>query len=86
MAKELTSAEKCQQERSEADRVKNENAKALSEEQRIAIHKTWKALQEVEFSIRETLDITIDNARSICKAETHMRIAFPDLTDKRKIN
>ena len=68
-----------QKERDEADRVKNENAKALSEQQRKAIELAWNAIQSTEFSMQEMFDITIEDCRAISKAEWKMRSAFPEL-------
>ena len=75
-------AEEWQQKRDEADHVKNENAKALSEQQRKAIEFAWNTIQSTEFSMQEMFDITIEDCRAISKAEWKMRSAFPDLTDK----
>ena len=69
-----------QKERDEANRIKNENAKALSEEQRYAIEFAWKTVHSTEFSIREMFDVTMDDCRAISKAEWKLRSAFPDLT------
>ena len=69
-----------QKERDEANRIKNENAKALSEEQRYAIEFAWKTIHSTEFSIREMFDVTMDDCRAISKAEWKLRSAFPDLT------
>ena len=72
-------AEDWKKERDEADRVKNENAKALSEQQRKAIEFAWNAIQSTEFSMQEMFDITIEDCRAISKAEWKMRSAFPEL-------
>ena len=72
-------AEDWKKERDEADRVKNENAKALSEQQRKAIELAWNAIQSTEFSMQEMFDITIEDCRAISKAEWKMRSAFPEL-------
>ena len=82
MTKEAKAMSDWQKERDEANRIKNENAKALSEEQRCAIKFAWKTIQSTEFSMREMFDITIEDCRAIDKAEWKMRSAFPDLTDK----
>ena len=80
MTKETKAMSDWQKERDEANRIKNENAKALSEEQRCAIKFAWKTMQNTEFSMREMFDITIEDCRAIDKAEWKMRSAFPDLT------
>jgi len=80
MTKEAKAMSDWQKERDEANRIKNENAKALSEEQRRAIEFAWKTIQSTEFSMREMFDITIEDCRAIDKAEWKMRSAFPDLT------
>ena len=72
-------AEDWKKERDEADRVKNENAKALSEQQRKAIEFAWNTIQSTEFSMQEMFDITIEDCRAISKAEWKMRHAFPEL-------
>ena len=72
-------AEEWQQERDEADRVKNENAKALSEQQRKAIELAWNAIQSTELSLQEMFDVTMDDCRAISKAEWKLRSAFPEL-------
>ena len=72
-------AEDWKKERDEADRVKNENAKALSEQQRKAIELAWNAIQSTEFSMQEMFDISIEDCRAISKAEWKMRSAFPEL-------
>ena len=72
-------AEDWKKQREEADRVKNENAKALSEQQRNAIEFAWNAIQSTEFSMQEMFDITIEDCRAISKAEWKMRSAFPEL-------
>ena len=82
MTKEAKAMSDWQKERDEANRIKNENAKALSEEQRRAIEFAWKTIQNTEFSMREMFDITIEDCRAIDKAEWKMRSAFPELTDK----
>ena len=80
MTKESKAVSDWQKERDEANRIKNENAKSLSEEQRYAIEFAWKTIQNTEFSMREMFDITIEDCRAIDKAEWKMRSAFPDLT------
>jgi len=80
MTKETKAMSDWQKERDEANRIKNENAKSLSEEQRCAIKLAWKTIQNTEFSMREMFDITIEDCRAIDKAEWKMRSAFPDLT------
>ena len=80
MTKEAKAMSDWQKERDEANRIKNENAKALSEEQRYAIEFAWKTIHSVEFSMREMFDVTMDDCRAISKAEWKMRSAFPDLT------
>ena len=80
MTKETKEMSDWQKERDEANRIKNENAKALSEEQRYAIKFAWKTIQNTEFSMREMFDITIEDCRAIDKAEWKMRSAFPELT------
>ena len=80
MTKETKVMSDWQKERDEANRIKNENAKALSEEQRYAIEFAWKTIHSVEFSMREMFDVTMDDCRAISKAEWKMRSAFPDLT------
>ena len=82
MTKEAKAVSDWQKERDEANRIKNENAKALSEEQRRAIEFAWKTIQGTEFSMREMFDITIQDCRAIDKAEWKLRSAFPELTDK----
>jgi len=82
MTKESKAVSDWQKERDEANRIKNENAKALSEEQRCAIKFAWKTIQSTEFSMREMFDITIEDCRAIDKAEWKMRSAFPDLTTR----
>ena len=82
MTKEAKAISDWQKERDEANRIKNENAKALSEEQRYAIEFAWKTIQGTEFSMREMFDITIEDCRAIDKAEWKLRSAFPELTDK----
>lgn len=82
MTKEAKAVSDWQKERDEANRIKNENAKALSEEQRRAIEFAWKTIQGTEFSMREMFDITIEDCRAIDKAEWKLRSAFPELTDK----
>ena len=82
MTKEAKAISDWQKERDEANRIKNENAKALSEEQRRAIEFAWKTIQGTEFSMREMFDITIQDCRAIDKAEWKLRSAFPELTDK----
>lgn len=82
MTKEAKALSDWQKERDEANRIKNENAKALSEEQRCAIKFAWKTIQSTEFSMREMFDITIEDCRAIDKAEWKLRSAFPELTDK----
>ena len=72
-------AEDWKKQRDEADRVKNENAKALSEQQRKAIELAWNTIQSTEFSMQEMFDITIEDCRAISKAEWKMRQAFPEL-------
>ena len=72
-------AEDWKKQRDEADRVKNENAKALSEQQRNAIEFAWNTIQSTEFSMQEMFDITIEDCRAISKAEWKMRQAFPEL-------
>ena len=78
-------AEDWKKERDEADRVKNENAKALSEQQRKAIELAWNAIQSTEFSMQEMCDITIEDCRAISKAERKLRSAFAELC-KQKCN
>ena len=70
-----------QHERDEADRTKNENAKALSEQQRKAIEIAWNAIQSTELNMREMFDITIEDCREISKAEWKLRSAFPELCE-----
>ena len=72
-------AEDWKKERDEADRIRNENAKALSEQQRKAIEFAWNTIQSTEFSMQEMFDITIEDCRAISKAEWKMRSAFPEL-------
>ena len=79
MTKETKAMSDWQKERDEANRIKNENAKALSEEQRRAIEFAWKTIQSTEFSMREMFDITIEDCRAMNKAEYKMRYAFPEL-------
>jgi vacuolar-type H+-ATPase subunit E/Vma4 len=76
-------AEDWKKERDEADRIRNENAKALSELQRNAIKQAWKAIQETEFSMREMFDVTMDDCRAINEAEWKLRFAFPELCKKK---
>ena len=80
MTKEAKAVSDWQKERDEANRIKNENAKALSEEQRYAIEFAWKTIRSTEFSMREMFDITIEDCRAIDKAEWKIRSAFPELT------
>jgi len=80
MTKETKAMSDWQKERDEANRIKNENAKSLSEEQRYAIEFAWKTIQNTEFSMREMFDITIEDCRAIDKAEWKIRSAFPELT------
>jgi hypothetical protein len=79
MTKEARAVSDWQKERDEANRIKNENAKALSEEQRRAIELAWNTIQRTEFSMQEMFDITIEDCRAISKAEYKMRYAFPEL-------
>ena len=72
-------AEEWQQERDEANRIKNAKAKELSEEQRKAIELAWNAIQSTEFSMHEMFDVTMDDCRAISKAEWKLRSAFPEL-------
>ena len=70
-----------QHERDEADRTKNENAKALSEQQRKAIEQAWNIISCTENNMREMFDITIEDCRAISKAEWKLRSAFPELCE-----
>ena len=79
MTKEVKAVSDWQKERDESNRIKNENAKALSEEQRRAIELAWNTIQSTEFSMQEMFDITIEDCRAISKAEWKMRSAFPEL-------
>ena len=79
MTKEARAVPDWQKERDEANRIKNENAKALSEEQRRAIELAWNTIQSTEFSMQEMFDITIEDCRAISKAEWKTRSAFPEL-------
>ena len=56
MTKEARAVPDRQKERDEANRIKNENAKALSEEQRRAIELAWNTIQSTEFSMREMFE------------------------------
>ena len=76
-------AEDWKKERDEADRIRNENAKALSELQRNAIKQAWEAIQRTEFSLQEMFDVTMDDCRAISKAEWRLRSAFPELCELR---
>ena len=58
MTKEVKAVSDWQKERDEANRIKNENAKALSEEQRCAIKLEWKTIKSTEFSMREMCERT----------------------------
>jgi len=80
MTKEAKAMSDWQKERDEANRIKNENAKALSEEQRYSIKFAWEAINKAELSLQEMFDVTMNDCRAISKAEWKLRSAFPDLT------
>ena len=64
----------------EARRIElEEKCSNLTEEQITAIKFAYETIQEAEGNLNEMFDITIDDARSISKAESKLRMSFPHL-------
>ena len=64
----------------EARRVElEENCHSLTDEQVKAIKSAYETIQEAESNLQEMFDITIEDARSISRAESTLRMAFPHL-------
>lgn len=66
-----------QEERDAANAKKNAATDHLSQEQREAIELAYKTIRDAENSLREMLDLTMDDARSIDRTEWVLRSAFP---------
>ena len=75
----LANQTKWQEERDAANAEKNAATDHLSQEQREAIEFAYKTILGAEGSLREMLDLTMDDARSIDRTEWILRGAFPSL-------
>lgn len=73
---------KWQEERDAANAEKNACTDQLSQEQREAIEFAYKTILGAETSLREMLDLTMDDARSIDRTEWVLRSAFPSLCER----
>ncbi len=78
----LANQTKWQEERDAADAEKNAATDHLSQEQREAIEFAYKTILGAEGSLREMLDLTMDDARSIDRTEWVLRSAFPSLCER----
>ena len=75
---------KWQEERDAANAEKNACTDQLCQEQREAIEFAYKTILGAEANLREMLDLTMDDARSIDRAEWVLRSAFPSLCERVK--
>ena len=73
---------KWQEERDAANAEKNACTDQLCQEQREAIEFAYKTILGAEANLREMLDLTMDDARSIDRAEWVLRSAFPSLCER----
>lgn len=70
------------QERQDADNAqKNACADQLTQEQRDAIAFAYKAIRDAESSLREMLDLTLNDARALDFSEWKLRSAFPAIAE-----
>ena len=65
----------------EAEAEKIACADQLTEEQRDAIEFAYKAVRDAENSLREMLDLTLDDARALDCSEWKLRSAFPAIAE-----
>ena len=75
----VESQAKWQEERDAANAEKNVATDYLIQEQREAIEFAYKTIRGAEDSLREMLDLTMDDARAIDRTEWILRGAFPSL-------
>ena len=73
---------KWQEERDAANAEKNAATEHLSQEQREAIELAYKTILDAESSLRQMLDLTMDDARAIDRTEWVLRSAFPSLCER----
>lgn len=70
-----------QEQRDAANAEKNACADQLTQEQRDAIEFAYKAVRDAENSLREMLDLTLDDARALDCSELKLRSAFPAIAE-----
>lgn len=70
-----------QEEHDAANAEKNACADQLTQEQRDAIEFAYKAICDAERSLREMLDLTLDDARALDSSEWKLRAAFPAIAE-----
>ena len=75
----LENQSKWQKERDAANAEKNAATDHLRQDQRDAIELAYKTIRDAENSLREMLDLTMDDARAIDRTEWVLRGAFPSL-------
>ena len=78
----LENQSKWQEERDAADAEKNAATDHLSQDQREAIELAYKTIRDAEGSLREMLDLTMDDARAIDRTEWVLRSAFPAMCER----
>ena len=64
-----------------ANAQKNACADQLTQEQRDAIEFAYKAIRDAESSLREMLDLTLNDARALDFSEWKLRSAFPAIAE-----
>ena len=75
----VESRNKWQQEREEMERVLNEAAMSLTQDQREVITKVWNLIDDMESLIRECFDLDLRHVRRLSTLEYKLRGAFPEL-------
>lgn len=75
----VDSRSKWQQEREEKERVLNDAAMSLTQDQREVITKVWNLIDDMEGHIRECFDLDMRHVRRLSTLEYKLRDAFPEL-------
>ena len=75
----VDSRNKWQQEREEMEKVLNDAALSLTQDQREVITKVWNLIDDMESHIRECFDLDMRHIRRLSTLEYKLRGAFPEL-------
>ena len=75
----VESRNKWQQEREEMEKVLNDAALSLTQDQREVITKVWNLMDDMESHIRECFDLDMRHVRRLSTLEYKLRDAFPEL-------